>query len=74
MYNCNFSFLFINLNESDPQNAFYRCFDAKLEIPNPQPESNGRGASSVGTDLRGVPRKKRESNPTRGQDAEASRG
>ena len=30
--------MYINLNESDPQNAFYRCFDAKLQIADLRPE------------------------------------
>ena len=66
-----FSFLFINLNETDPQNAFYRCFDAKLQIADAQPD--GRNASMPGAELRGVSRKTGRPNSTRGANAEASR-
>ena len=50
-----FSFLYINLNESNPQNAFYRCFDAKLSIAEPDPKSNGTGTTSNSSDMSGVP-------------------
>ena len=50
-----FSFLYINLNESNPQNAFYRCFDAKLSIAEPDPKSNGTGTTSNNSDMSGVP-------------------
>ena len=63
-----FSFLFINLNESDPQNAFYKCFDAKLQIATPEPEakSNGAGATSSSSDMSGVPGETEGRQPTKG--------
>ncbi len=48
-----FSFMYMNLNESDPQKAFYRCFDARLSIKSPQ-TSNGSDSSSHQADHGGV--------------------
>ena len=57
-----FSFLYINLNESDPQNAFYRCFDAKLSIASPEPDAkaNGTDTPSHSAGVSGMPRDKGE--------------
>ena len=50
-----YSFLYINLNESDPQKAFYRCFDARLSIKSAE-SLNGSASSSHSADNVGMPR------------------
>ena len=50
-----FSFMYMNLNESDPQKAFYRCFDARLSIKSPEP-SNGSDSASHQADDGGMSR------------------
>ena len=50
-----YSFLYMNLNESDPQKAFYRCFDARLSIKSPE-LSNGSDSASHQADNGRMPR------------------
>ena len=45
----------MNLNESDPQKAFYRCFDARLSIKS-HGTSNGTDSASHQADDGGMSR------------------
>ena len=67
-----FSFMYMNLNESDPQKAFYRCFDARLSIKSPE-TLNGTDSASHQADDGGMSRQGGDDYAKRGKAVKKSR-
>ena len=68
-----FSFIFLNLNESDPQKAFYRCFDARLSIKSPE-ILNGSDSASHQADDGGMSRQGGDDHAKKGKAAKKGCG